>query len=351
MVDDTSRLWAAVQARDRTADGLFVYAVRTTGIFCRPSCPSRRPRQDRVTFFPSSPVAAAHGYRPCRRCRPDSRSAIAHPLAHIQRACTAIARAPERAWSSKRIAAAAGSSVAQVQRAFRSQLGLSPRDYVAACRNRAFLARLRAGESVTSAVYDTGYGSPSRVYGGPVKFGMTPATYGKGGAGARIDWLIGRSPIGFILVAATLRGVCFVEVGESSAVLMRALKAELPRATIAARPSTRLRAWMAAAQAVAAARPAPADVPADIRGTAFQWRVWTALRAIPAGKTLTYTELASRAGAPASVRAVARACAVNPLALLTPCHRVVGADGTLRGYRWGVDVKQALIERERRSGR
>jgi AraC family transcriptional regulator, regulatory protein of adaptative response / methylated-DNA-[protein]-cysteine methyltransferase len=242
---------------------------------------------------------------------------------------------------------AAGASVPQLQRAFRHALGMAPRDYVAACRRRLFLARLRTNLRVTAAVYDAGYGSSSRVYEPARLSGMTPATYAKGGRGVVIDWVTTVSPLGVILVAATRRGVCFVEVGKSVDAVRAGLATEFPEATISAKPSARLRPHAAAARAIAAAHHGSHELPMDIRGTAFQWKVWRALQAIPGGTTITYTQLAKTIGAPSSVRAVAKACASNPLALFIPCHRVVGADGTLRGYRWGVDVKKRLIELEK----
>jgi AraC family transcriptional regulator of adaptative response/methylated-DNA-[protein]-cysteine methyltransferase len=232
---------------------------------------------------------------------------------------------------------------------FRSRLGLAPRDYIAACRRRGFLHALREGANVTQAVYEAGYGSASRVYGGVQLPGMTPATYGRGGRGARIDWTIVDSNVGSILVAATTRGLCFVEVGAGEAELLAALRREYPLAGIAARPSSRLRAYAAAARAVAEAKPVSTALPVDIRGTAFQWRVWRALTRIPRGETRSYAAIAAAIGRPAAARAVARACATNPLSLVVPCHRVVRGTGQLGGYRWGLDVKKELLTKEGKS--
>lgn len=342
-------LWQAVSKRDRHADGLFVYAVRSTGIYCRPSCASRKPRRDRVEFFPAPAMAASHGYRPCRRCQPDEPTAGSAALDRVRQACVAVARHPDARWTATKVARAGGTTVVQIQRAFRSLLGLAPRDYVAACRRRRFLAHLRNGIGVTGAMYDAGYGSPSRLYGAIRLPGMQPATYGRGGLGASIDWTTVSTPLGFVLVAATPKGLCFVEVGGSVPALVAALKAEFPAASISPGPSASLKPLAEAAHAVALAKDVSADLPVDIRGTAFQWRVWRALTSIPRGETRTYSDVARAIGSPSSVRAVARACATNPIALVVPCHRVIGTDGKLHGYRWGVDVKRTLLDVERRS--
>jgi AraC family transcriptional regulator, regulatory protein of adaptative response / methylated-DNA-[protein]-cysteine methyltransferase len=340
-------LWHAVTHRDAHADGLFVYAVTSTGIYCRPSCASRKPRRDHVEFFPAPAMAEASGYRACRRCRPDRAASGSPALERVRRACAAVASRPDGRWTTAKIAQAGGTSVVQIQRAFRALLGIAPSDYVAACRRRRFLDKLRNGHNVTDAAYEAGYGSPSRMYGAIRLPGMQPATYGRGGAGAAIDWATVNTALGTVLVAATARGLCFVEVGASVDALLRTLREEFPAATIAERPSARLDPIAAAARAVAEARDIAPDVPVDIRGTAFQWRVWRALTGIPRGETRTYTEVARAIGAPSSVRAVARACATNPIALVVPCHRVIGADGGLHGFRWGLDVKRKLIDTER----
>jgi AraC family transcriptional regulator of adaptative response/methylated-DNA-[protein]-cysteine methyltransferase len=340
-------LWQAVASRDAAADGCFVYAVSSTGVYCRPSCASRRPRRDRVEFFPSPAMAAASGYRACKRCKPDGPAGAPPAVARVQRVCEAVARRPDARWTSAALARVGRTSIAQLQRGFRATLGLSPRDYAAACRRRKFLAALRNGQGVTSAIYDAGYSSPSRVYHGIRLPGMTPATYGRGGDGARIDWLTVASPLGRILVAATPRGLCFVEVGRTTAQLREALAREFPRAHIAPRPSARLRPYADMAKSVATVDRPSTTLPVDIRGTAFQWRVWRALTRIPPGETRSYAALAESVGQPAAVRAVAGACARNPLALVVPCHRVIRADGGSGGYRWGAEIKETLIKRER----
>lgn len=347
----TQGLWQAVARRDAAADGLFVYGVRSTRVYCRPSCPSRRPRRERVEFFPSPAMAEAGGFRACRRCRPEVARQSSPAFDRVRRACDAIARQPDASWTSRRLAQAGSASVAQIQRGFRDALGLTPRDYVAACRRRRFLDRLRGGGTVTDAVYAAGYGSPSRVYGSFELPGMTPATYGRGGDGARIRWATVATPLGRVLVAATDRGLCFVEVGDDVATLIDTLRAEFPKAEIAATPAKDLQTYIEAARAVAEARSLPEAIPVDIRGTAFQWRVWRALTRIPAGETRAYAELAAALGKPGASRAVGRACATNPISLVVPCHRAVGADGSVTGYRWGTGVKKALLEREARGRR
>lgn len=340
------RLWTAIVTRDRAADGRFVYAVTSTGIYCRPSCGSRKPARDRVSCYPTSQAAAAAGFRACRRCRPDVDLPVDGAADALTRVCCAVGQRPQARWTSTRLAQTAGLSVSQMQRAFREGLGLAPRDYVAACRRRRLLQALRDGQRSTDAVYAAGYGSPSRVYGGFQLPGMTPATYGRGGRGARIDWLTTRSRLGLILVAATARGVCFVAIGSSRVALVRWLEAEFPAATIAARPSRRLASLARVARAAAAGAPIRADVPVDVRGTAFQWRVWRALTRIPRGQTRAYAELGATVGQPSAARAVARACATNPLTLLVPCHRIVRGTGHPGGYRWGIDVKRRLLANE-----
>jgi AraC family transcriptional regulator of adaptative response/methylated-DNA-[protein]-cysteine methyltransferase len=264
----------------------------------------------------------------------------------VGRVCEAISSRPERVWSSRELAALAGATTAQLQRAFRAVLGISPRDFITASKRRRFLDTLKRRGTVTDAIYESGYGSPSRVYDAIRLPGMTPATYGRGGQGAHIRWSASDSPIGRIMVAATMRGLCFVQVGRADDQLTALLKDEFPLAEIEPRPSPALRTLILAACAVAESKPLPADLPVDIRGTAFQWRVWRALTRIPRGQTRSYSQLAQAIGRPSAVRAVARACATNPLALVVPCHRVVGSKGQLTGYRWGVPVKKALLERE-----
>ena len=241
-----------------------------------------------------------------------------------------------------------GTTPVRLRRAFREVLGLSPRDFVVACKRERFLNGVRRGGRVTDAIYEAGFGSPSRVYDAIRLPGMTPATYGRGGRGAHIRWQTVASPVGRVMVAATDRGLCFVQVGDSQAELVRRLTAEFPLAEVEGRPSAALAPWARAALAVTRAERPDADLPVDVRGTAFQWRVWRALTRIPRGQTRSYAEVARAIGAPRAVRAVGRACATNPLALVVPCHRVVPQSGGLGGYRWGTSVKETLLARERK---
>ena len=345
-LNDVAR-WNAVVAHDRSADGLFVYAVRSTGVYCRPSCPSRRPRRDRVNFFETPAEAQSAGFRPCRRCRPDG---IATPdpwVEKIRRACVYLSNVDGHP-SLATLAARLGGSPYHLQRNFRRLVGVTPREYADACRFRKVKRRLRDGTDVTGAMFDAGYGSSSRFYERAAsKLGMTPSTYRRGGAGMNIRYSIVDSSLGRLLVASTPRGVCAVAMGSSDAELERALTREYPAATIAAD-----RGWLAkATESILAhlvGRQPRLDLPLDVQATAFQWQVWQALAAIPYGETRTYGEIAATIGRPRAVRAVARACAANPVALAIPCHRVVAADGTSGGYRWGTARKKALLASERR---
>jgi AraC family transcriptional regulator of adaptative response/methylated-DNA-[protein]-cysteine methyltransferase len=264
----------------------------------------------------------------------------------VRRACAAVLSRPEVPWTSARLAKAGGTNPVQLQRAFRDVLGLSPRDYIVACRRKRFLETVKAGRRVTDAIYSAGFGSPSRVYDAIRLPGMTPATYGRGGKGAHIRWMSGASPVGRVMVAATDRGLCFVQIGEEHE-MRRALAKEFPLADIDLNPSATLRPMLGAAVAVASAKRMPAEFPIDIQGTAFQWRVWRALTRIPRGETRSYSDVARAIGRPSAVRAVARACATNPVALVVPCHRVVAKTGAAGGYRWGVSIKKKLLAEEK----
>lgn len=266
----------------------------------------------------------------------------------VAKACQAVSSRPDAPWSSARLAREAGATPVQLQRAFRAILGMSPRDFITASKRQRFLKELKKQPRVTDAIYESGYGSPSRVYEAIRLPGMTPATYGRGGKGARINWATRESAIGRIMVAATARGLCFVQIGQTDRALQSMLREEFPLAEIADQPEASLAPLVDAARAVAEDRTPVPDLSVDIRGTAFQWRVWRALTCIPRGETRSYSQLAREIGRPSAVRAVARACATNPLSLVVPCHRVVGADGSLTGYRWGLDVKKALLEKERK---
>ena len=338
--------WDAVRTRDRAADGRFVYAVRSTGVYCRPSCPSRRPRRDRVEFFGHAAEARAAGYRPCRRCRPDDTTAADPWGEKIRRACVYLANV-EGHPSLATLAARLGGSPYHLQRNFKRLVGVTPREFADACRLRRVKRGLRRGGDVTSAMIDAGYGSSSRFYERAVpKLGMLPSTYQRGGAGMTITYTIVSSPLGRLLVAATARGVCAVAMGSSDAELAAGLAREYSAATLTCGSAT-LSRWTTAILAHIAGREARLDLPLDIRATAFQWQVWKALAAIPYGETRTYRDIATTIGRPTASRAVARACATNPVALAIPCHRVVTAGGGEGGYRWGAARKRALLKRER----
>ena len=344
-LNDTAR-WAAVIARNRDADGLFVYAVHSTGVYCRPSCPSRRPRRERVSFFDATAEARRAGFRACRRCRPDATGAAEPWVDKIRRACVYLANVDGHP-SLATLAARLGGSPYHLQRNFKRLVGVTPREYAEAVRLRKVKRRLRDGEDVTGAMFDAGYGSSSRFYERAApKLGMSPSTYRRGGAGMSIQYAIVDSPLGRLLVAATSRGVCAVAMGSSDAELERALAREYPAATIAG-DSSALATWTTEILAHLSGRQPRLDLPLDVQATAFQWQVWQALAAIPYGETRTYREIAKTIGRPGAVRAVARACATNPVALAIPCHRVVSADGSTGGYRWGADRKKTLLSHER----
>ncbi|HEX7091755.1 MAG TPA: bifunctional DNA-binding transcriptional regulator/O6-methylguanine-DNA methyltransferase Ada [Longimicrobiales bacterium] len=341
--------WAAVLRRDPEADGRFVYAVATTRVYCRPVCPSRRPRREHVSFFAGPAEAEAAGYRPCRRCRPD-RSGPSAMVACVQRAKAYLDAHLDETVTLEQLGRVAYMSPFHLQRSFKRLLGVTPREYVRARRAERLKQRLRAGDTVSRATFEAGYGSGSRVYErAGEELGMTPGTYGRGGAGETIRYAIVTTSLGRLLVAATARGVCAVAFGESDAELEAELRREFPRASLE-RASDEVGAWVAAVVALVEGEVARVDVPLDLRATAFQQRVWKALREIPPGETRTYGEVARAIGEPRAARAVARACASNPVAVVVPCHRVVpAASGAgVGGYRWGAERKRKLLAREAR---
>jgi AraC family transcriptional regulator of adaptative response/methylated-DNA-[protein]-cysteine methyltransferase len=339
--------WSAVQARDRRHDGDFVYAVRTTGIFCRPSCPSRRPHRRHVAFYATPALARAAGFRACRRCAPESSTAAARAIegvrAHID------AHLDERLTLAQ-LSRVAGLSPSHLQKAFKAALGLTPRDYVRLRRAERFKSEVRAGRSVTDALYEAGYGSGSRLYSdASARLGMTPGAYKRGGAGETVRFSTTASKLGRLLVASTERGLCAVQLGESDAALEAALRKDYPRAEVV-RDDRVLKTALAAILAHLDGAVPRLDLPLDVAASAFQWRVWRTLQRIPYGETRSYAEVAEALGQPKAVRAVARACAANRVALLVPCHRVVRADGSLGGYRWGASRKRRLLEQEKGRG-
>jgi len=343
------RQWRAVLDRDRRYDGAFVYAVRSTGIYCRPSCPSRRPRRTQVHFFPIPEAAEAVGFRACRRCKPASRTPDPE-VGLVRELCRALAAQPDRRLELGALARLAGRGAQQVARAFRRVLGVSPRQYQEALRVRRLKTELKGRRHVSPAIYEAGYSSSSRVYErAHAELGMTPAAYARGGTGMRIAHAIVSSPLGRLLVAATERGVCHVALGDDPARLARGLREEFPAATLGGGgDQAQLAGWVKAVLRYLEGREPHLDLPLDVRATAFQRQVWNALRKIPYGETRTYGQVASAIGRPRAVRAVARACAMNPTALIVPCHRVVSKDGTSGGYRWGLERKRRLLELESR---
>lgn len=340
--------WRAVLGRDQGAT--FLYGVRSTGIFCRPSCPSRRPTRSRVEFFETATDAERAGFRACRRCRPTELPAPDPWIDRIARACLLIERAQGRA-SLAALARRVGGSPYHFQRQFQRHTGVTPRQYGEACRLQRVKRALQHGERVTDAVMDAGYGSSSRFYERAApKLAMAPTLYRAGGPNTHIRYAIFDSPLGTMLVASTERGVCAVRLGRSADALVRELAQEFSRATLA-RDDGGLGKQAAQVVSLVAGRPPREGLPLDIQGTAFQWRVWNALAAIPRGETRTYGQVAEAIGRSGAARAVARACASNPVAIVVPCHRVVPAAGGTGGYRWGVGKKKALLEIEARSTR
>ncbi len=335
--------WQTVLARE-PAD--FLYGVATMGVYCRTTCPSPRPRRQNVRFFADSAAALAAGFRACRRCDPDgTRAALARTV--VADACAAITAA-ETIPSLDALAKRAGYSRFHFLRLFRDHTGLTPRSFAEGVRARRLAASLATGTRVADAIAEAGFGSESRVYEAPELLGMTPGAARRGGAGETIRTALADSPFGRLLVAATDRGVCFLGFAEPDAALLGDLRQRFPRARIVA-DQAGLAATLETVVDFMTEPRAALDLPLDLRGTAFQLRVWEALRRIPLGQTTTYGALAAAMGEPKSVRAVARGCARNPVSLAVPCHRVLGADGTLTGYRWGIPRKQAMLAREAKS--
>jgi AraC family transcriptional regulator of adaptative response/methylated-DNA-[protein]-cysteine methyltransferase len=350
--------WNAVRDRDRGADGKFVYAVRSTGIYCRPSCPSKKPQRQQVEFYSLPEAAEQKGFRACRRCKPRAVRLRDPRTAAVARVCRAIearidsdgAGAAETENEARLTLNALSSSVGmsphQLERAFRIVMGISPRQYADAQRMRRLKAKLKKGDDVTTALYDAGFGSSSRLYErAPSQLGMTPATYRQGGAGMQIHYTIAGSPLGRLLVGATHRGISALYLGKDDTALQAALRKEYPRAEIS-RDRNGLEGWVAKILEHLRGREPNLDLPTDVQATAFQRRVWEELRKIPYGTTRTYSQVARAIGKPKAMRAVARACATNPVSVVVPCHRVVRQDGDLAGYRWGVELKQSLLKQE-----
>ena len=349
-VTNNPELWDAVLSRDASRDGSFVFAVRSTGIYCRPSCPARRPRREQVQFFQLPEAAEQAGFRACRRCRP-RRVRHHHPeIELVRRVCAAIEENDEQPLTLEKLSASTGLSAHHLQRTFKEVMGITPRQYAESRRLTQFKANVKSGASVTAAMYDAGYGSSRGLYEkSSAHLGMTPATYGRGGRGMRIIYTIADCTLGRLLVAATERGVCSVALGDSDTELVKGLFAEYPNASIDSKDtaiSPSLNLWLNQVLEHINRKTARIDLPLDIRATAFQWRVWDELRQIPLGATRSYQQIANAIGKPKAVRAVARACASNHAALVIPCHRVVREDKTLGGYRWGLERKRKLLDTE-----
>ncbi len=339
--------WAAVVRRESDADGAFYYAVRTTGVYCRPSCAARRALRRNVRFFDSAQAAEGAGFRPCKRCHPEGPGLAQRQAAIIARACRRIDLA-ESMPDLATLASEAGLSRFHFHRLFKRHTGMTPKAYVSAQRARRVRDQLLRGGDVTGAIYDAGFGSNGRFYAGSgAALGMTPSRYRAGGDGASIRFALGQCSLGSLLVAATDIGICAILLGDDAAALLRDLQDRFPKARLIGGDRTFER-LVAQVAGLVEAPASGLDLPLDLRGTAFQHRVWQALRRIRPGTTVSYAEIARRLGLPGSVRAVAGAVAANPLAVAIPCHRVIRSDGSLSGYRWGVSRKRALLEREAR---
>ena len=344
--------FAQVRARDKTADGSFIYAVGTTGVFCRPSCPARAAKPENMAFFDTVADAIAAGFRPCKRCHPIAGAQPSGVGQRMVEVAAYIDTHSDESLTLDQLGEICGLSPTHLQRTFKAAIGISPREYQAAKRLNAFKAGLRLGDSVLGAVFDAGYGSTSRVYeqvdGG---LGMTPTAYRAGGAGETIVHAVRDTALGPLLMAATERGVCFVQFGDDAEQLSTQLATEFPKATLRpaeAAADASLSDWMEALDHhLSRGAPRP-DLPIDLRGTAFQIRVWRFLLSVPAGKVVSYGELAAGIGEPRAVRAAASACGANRVGVLVPCHRALRADGGLGGYRWGLDRKRLLLDMERR---
>ena len=343
--------WESVLHRDVSADDRFFYGVTTTGIYCRPSCPSRRPKRDNVAFFSSVEAAERAGFRACQRCRPN-RAKSAHPAVERARDYidNHIADLGDERITLELLGEESGLSPYHLQRKFKELLGLTPAQYIRARKSERLKGELKRGETVSRATFGAGYGSSSRVYGdSDRRLGMTPATYRRGGAGAHIDYVIATTSLGTLLVAATDRGVCAVTLGDDAKTLEAALEREYPAAIRkrVATPSSSLGVWVGEIVEAVDSDRVRLDIPFDIQASAFQWKVWLELQKIPFGETRSYGEIAEAIGAPKAVRAVASACANNRVAVVIPCHRVVRQSGALGGYRWGLERKRLLLEKER----
>jgi len=351
---DDTKLWNAVVTRDTSGTGEFVYAVKTTGVYCRPTCASRRPLRKNVEFFATTAEARERGYRACKRCRPDAAAqdrgvspinAVVHELARQ------IEANPEQPFRLAQLAQRAGYSPFHLQRNFKAIIGSTPKEYQTAARVRTLKQELRKDAPVSDAIYQAGFGSGSRVYEkADGQLGMTPSEYRSGGKGLTISYASGRTPLGLLMIGATDRGICFLQFGDSDRALQAELRRQFPAAAVQPMPAThteQFESWMGALNRHLRGLEPRLDLPLDVRGTAFQLIVWRYLQKLPYGEVRSYSEVAEAIGKPSAARAVARACASNSVALLIPCHRVVRGTGELGGYRWGVQRKRVLLDTER----
>jgi AraC family transcriptional regulator of adaptative response/methylated-DNA-[protein]-cysteine methyltransferase len=346
MTTTADRRWQAVLDRDRSRDGTFVFGVTSTGVFCRPSCPAKRPRRENVRFFDHATAAEQAGYRACLRCRP--KAVDGNPQSAMVRAvCRYIEQHIEDRLTLNLLAREFRRSPFHLQRTFKSVLGVSPKAYIDACRLRQVKHNLQAGHSVTTSLYAAGYGSSSRLYERTAtQLGMTPEKYRRGAVAAVVRFTTASSPLGRMLIAATDKGICAIQFADSDDELQQGLMREFPFA-VRRRDDAALAEWKSSLARLIQGQQAPASLPLDIRATAFQRRVWEYLQKIPRGETRSYSAVAKKIGMPKATRAVARACATNPVAVAIPCHRVVREDGDLGGYRWGVQRKEQLLAMEK----
>lgn len=347
---DANREWRAVMDRDAAQDGKFVFAVSSTGIYCRPSCPSKRPLRENVTFFRKPDEAEKAGYRACLRCRP--KAGAGNPQTEMVKAvCRYIEQHLDEPVTLAKLGREFRQSPFHLQRTFKSVLGISPRAYADSCRLNQLKSNLRAGHSVTRAMYDAGYSSSSRLYERTAsQLGMTPDKYRRGAVAAPIRYTLASSPLGRMLVAATDKGICAIQFADSDDELEHGLKHEFPFAR-RQRDDAKMQGWKDSLLRQMRGEKLNQALPLDIQATAFQRRVWTYLQAIPFGVTRSYSDVAKGIRRPTATRAVARACATNPVAVAIPCHRVIRENGEMGGYRWGVERKKELLEMERQESR
>ena len=339
--------WDAVEGRDQGMNGVFLYAVLTTGIYCRPGCPARRPKRENVVYFRSREAAEQAGFRPCKRCKPNFTANPEGNWALVEKVCRYIDAHSDESTRLDALSRALGVSPFHLQRTFKALTGITPRAYADSRKLTALKEGLRQGHSVTRSLYDAGYGSSSRLYERAAsQLGMTPSRYRKQGAGVKISYAIGGTAVGRVLIATTPRGICSIQFGESADALERALRREYRQAEVK-RADRELAAQLRSVRDQIRGQRTE-RLPLDIQATAFQRLVWEQLRTIPRGATKSYSEVARAIGRPRSARAVARACATNPVAVAIPCHRVVREDGAMGGYRWGVERKQKLLTLERK---